>query len=1247
MHTLPLLLSVVLLFSLPASSQWLEFNAGCPEGSEPLVIHNGTWDSFLTYDVELRGLLAETVTVASQAYLRFPSSPGTVPSDSVGWPELPVVRRMVWLPDDSDITLECSANCCEGIECLPVYPVPLDSLVSDSTCTPYIGECFRKDSSAYASTGWYPDTLARLVGEFRLRDLRVGIVDVYPVQYLASEDSLCVWSDIEVALAYDTTADWPTCGLGSYDGIVRDCLVGYRPSGEPWAPVPGSVERPDDLLEGPENVPDYVILVASGLDGWWVDSLAWHRRNLNGFDVAIVRTDSVLSQFGGSALAITSDIIRDFTEAMWDWGSPETKRPSYLLLVGDHEDPDYSGEDWFLPTAVFEPDTADRGLDFGNDSWFVYFDEPRSDSLSVGDMMVGRLPAREPSNLRDMISTIRSYEAVSTFPAPDSLSWRRYITRLQGCPPIESADWQPSAAWTDSIRAWCSYSWDNVYCGDCAAGDAGDHSTMTSDDWDTCLSTYLTRGQQIAFYTDHGIPHCFSAGMDYHSSPPMPAHFGLPDSTFNCWDVDSLPLGALHHGHPFLICLCCGVGTFDHTVAQHYDDSDPIYCFNDDPNTPPLFDFPDDCLAERFVKNTSGGAIGVFASSGASATGAQYSAIGKGLIDAMLCRGISRVGDAIASMRIESYSTLLANSGLGRYNLLGDPAVDIGDRVKFRTRCDLVISPLDLETNRYPTHKVLTSAPAMLRVRVRNVGAVASGSFDVELAVEFGNYDTLLTSVCAGLDPGEESVVSFRWLKPSALYPPFTLALTAEADPEHETPDSWFGNNRGSSTMEVLDMYPNEDGWPILMPGSVCSVPALCDVDGDDSLEIVVQAGRSFLVCAEPEGGIRWISGPFDLTAGMADLSICCEPALGSVCGDASPEVVFFTWSGAFVLSGSTGEVLYSREHGDGSSSLLSVGPRSVVLADLVRETGQEVQRNEIAYVARDTLYVLRVQNGGLVALDREYTPEAFGEGTTLAAAWCVACDLDDDFPDEILVDCAWNTMMGAEKETSLLVYSYPNGRVVDSETWEDVLDWGMPAVGELAGQGLVIAQPRGVADESNAPAYVLDTSLALVDSCEKDAYRNSSHVRVCGMVDWISGSPGLDRITAAPENIAYSWDVDGYMVTHPNYPWTTGGMPPFFALGDLDGDEVPDLLVGRREGWVDAYDSEGYPLGDFDFPFTLPAGLYGGFAIADIDGDEKVEVVFGTSDNYLHVWELADCDEGYEPWPQCQQNAARTGILE
>lgn len=76
------------------------------------------------------------------------------------------------------------------------------------------------------------------------------------------------------------------------------------------------------------------------------------------------------------------------------------------------------------------------------------------------------------------------------------------------------------------------------------------------------------------------------------------------------------------------------------------------------------------------------------------------------------------------------------------------------------------------------------------------------------------------------------------------------------------------------------------------------------------------------------------------------------------------------------------------------------------------------------------------------------------------------------------------------------------------------------------------------------------------------------------------------------------------------------------------------------------AYDDEGYPLDDLGFPYDMPSYIYGGFAVADIDNDGKVEVVFGTMDNYLHLWELGDCDTGYAPWPQCQHDAARTGVL-
>ena len=1229
-----LLPSVLLTSMALAQASWLEFNAGCPEGSEPLVIHNGTWAGLLTFDVELRGLLADTITVDSQDYFRFSSSPGTVPSDRVGFPELPVVRRMVWLPDDSDITLEYSASCCEGIECLPVYPAPLDSLVDDSTCTPYIGEFFRKDSTAYSSTEWYPDTLARLVGEFRLRDLRVGIVDVYPVQYLASEDSLRVWSDIEVAISYDTTADWPTCNLGCYEALVGDRLLGYHPDPPPWAPVPGVVMRPADLVAGPARTPDYVILVASGLDGWWVDTLAHHRADLNGFDVAIVRTDSVLSQFS-SVQAITPDIIRDFTEAMWDWGSAETKRSSYLLLIGDHEDPLYASEAWFLPTNVKLVDTWPEQ---GSDGWYAGFGDPPEQYGVFPDMIIGRIPARTPGQLRDVIDLVIEFESeVTSWPPPSSLAWRRNLCVLDGFDPVS----EPTEAWGEEMSAWLGYTLDSAACGDGDPSTSGDGSTMSSGQWCCDCGSFMEDGSQVLLFLNHGAVHFFECAMDSAG--------GMPDSTFDTDDAWALCDGNEMHGWPFVLLGSCSQGTFNWTDSLQYHRCYPSWMYFDPDGTD--YDFGVQCFGEALLLNTRGGAIGVYGHSwAASLAGGFLSSCPHAAEDA-LERGCTRTGDAVAAARMELSSMFWGFHGWGDDlaggNLLGDPAVDIGDRVKFRDRCDLIVSPEDIEISRYPTVPAGSSSQVTrLYSIVRNAGAEESGSFSATMEVECWQYDTTLTTTCSGLDAGEETTLSFGWRAGSVSFPA-TLTLHVTADPQGRCPDSWTANNDATAEVEIIDGYPNEEGWPVRVPGSVASPPALGDVDGDSELEIVIQAGQHWLVCAEPEGEIRWVAGPYELSIGSSgSIMGYCVPALGSVCGDETPEIVVYTPDVLLILDGDDGDLLYSRAHGCGSSLPWGWYPRTAVLADLVSEQGQPYRRDEIAYVLRDTLYVLRVQGDSLAALDREYVPGAVTQGPTNIHSWVCACDLDGQYPAELIITCSNCEILGANKQSRINLYSYPTWSIYSSRTFDDEFFRAIPAAGTLAGSSPKIALPRGRAASNFYPAYILDAdSLQNTPINCASSDTTSEWVLSCMIADWWTSS-GTDRVIAPSANRALSWLPNG------DKNWfsqieASVARPPFAALGNLDAEGYADFIFANRSGLVRALSSGGEDLTSLGFPYTLPSDDYGGFAVADIDNDEKVEVVFGTADNFLHVWELGECDEGYAPWLQCQHDAARTGVLE
>ncbi len=1235
-----ILIAIVVAGNLLAG--WLDFNAGSDNATSPLEEFNKAWDGYLTFDVELRGLSADTLTEDSVSYMRFNNTPGITLTDSTGLPELPVVRCFVWVPDSTDLSFSYSANCADVISCLPVYPVPLDSLVDDSSSAYFIDEFFRKDSVAYISSSWYPGELVEFVSELRFREARIAIYDVYPVQYLADEDSLRVWSDIQVTVTFDdTTSIWPITDLGIFEATVGDRIIGYVTDNDPWEPVSGLVMRPANLTTGPVRVPDYVILTAAGLDGAWVDTLARHHADLCGFDVAIVRTDSIFSQFS-SGLSITPTDIRDFTETMWDWGQPSSsKRPSYLLLIGDSEDDTYSSSDWYLPVYSYERRT--HWLDessIGDDDWYVYFDEPYSTQRSIPDMMVGRIPVRTRQELQDFIDVIRDFEAASTTPAPDSLSWRRHLSYFLG-----EEGWMPDSSYVDSIRQWCGYTWDYVYGGDFRPYTTSDGSIMSSLGWDSLLNASLSRGQQLVIYTNHGIPHAFSAGMDWTEPvPPGPEFQGLPDSTFDCFDVDSLTEDAqTPHGYPLIINACCGTGRFFHTQSEHTD-NDPryYYCRNTNAEAGPVYDYGVDCIGEEFLKHPSAGAIGFFAGTGATYI-SHYNGLAQGLMESILCYGNTRIGDAIAGMRFEELHIRL-NEDIALYNLLGDPAVDLGDRVKFRNCCDLIVAPPDLELLRYPTRPVGTGTTANLNVTIRNAGAVASGAFDAELDIEIGDlhYDTTLTESFSSIAAGTESTVTFDgWRVPSGITSEMELVVTCEADPDEVCSDSWTGNNAATRAITLLDFYPNESGWPIRAAGSIKSPPVLADLNDDDDLEIIFVQGNAHICAIDPSypDTMLWESQAYMInpTTGTG-FSI---PTVADVTGDGNPEVIFDTIDKLVVLNGSDGDYMTSFAH-DTLTNIWKDFPQTVVVADVFIETGGLLPRDEIAFVTSDMLYILRYQNGALTRMD---SVSVVSTGEFLRTAWLNACELDGNSGSDIILSTTFYTS-GYSSFMGLYSSNDP-GSFYEARTWQGSNFSSIPAVGDLGSGDVIALSKRATNSQTRNPVDLLDPSdLSTAASCSTSSRTSSDAVLCCIIADWAVGS-GLDRVIAPAENQCFvftnigieDWN-DGYL--DPSYP-----RPPFPALGDLNGDESPDLIVGTRDGWVCAYDYLGNQLLNSGFPFTLPSEVCGGFVIADTDNDEMVEVVFGTMDNYLHVWELGTCDEGYAPWLQVQHDAERTGALE
>ncbi len=70
-------------------------------------------------------------------------------------------------------------------------------------------------------------------------------------------------------------------------------------------------------------------------------------------------------------------------------------------------------------------------------------------------------------------------------------------------------------------------------------------------------------------------------------------------------------------------------------------------------------------------------------------------------------------------------------------------------------------------------------------------------------------------------------------------------------------------------------------------------------------------------------------------------------------------------------------------------------------------------------------------------------------------------------------------------------------------------------------------------------------------------------------------------------------------------------------ALGDLDGDGLPEIVVGGKDGRVHAYTGAGVELWTYD---TGDMGIEGKAAIADVDADGDPEVVIGAGSTFTQA---------------------------
>ena len=1191
----------------------------------------------------------DTVAYDSLDFLRFTDITVT---DSIGYPEVPMITCYVAVPDSVTPQLEWSVTGEEEQRGLPVYPAPRQ--VVSSGYIRCVVEEFVQDSAAYASSQWWPSDRVRIIGETRICDQRLVQVQVFPVQYRSIDRLRSTVSSVSVALTFDSTAArWSTIGLGPFQDMVEGSnVLGYHRRSPVDSPDPQYFTN-FNIVTGPQRMPDYLIITASGLYtqcGDAIDDLAEHRVDLNDFDVALVTTDQILSAFGSGAPYITPDIIRDFTEHVWkNWGSG-IKKPSYLLLIGDHEyAAGYHDEPWFLPTHEYESTKADYPVPdlIGNDEWYVYFSQPREVDNAYPEMMVGRLSvknAEEVDTLSVMIGNIiRMEQPITGTPLEDN---RRRIVRLAGTGEEDDHhvqfyyNWSPQKEWTEELCDWLGYDYATHYCGDGRWWTSQDESELMSIEFrNSCLDEF-SDGAGVLFYSDHGDFHMFSAGLEWDWNYCGDYSMGARDSTFNNYQVSNSLSPSQYHAAPFVLMLCCGAGTFNHTLLRHQSHAGdyPRLCSYTGAPGWPAYDFGTDCLGEAVLKDIDCPVAGVFCGALSSYISC-YDAYGCGILEAIYQRGQGRLGNSIADARLQNLDYFTAESGgfneaLGQFNLLGDPALDITDRVRYPGKCDLVVFAGEQVCSEYPRETAGGFVDDMW-FTVRNNGGSPSGAFDLRVTVSDGHNSTVEDIPCASLVQGSEVTCHYEWTA-SWFSPPSLLTVTVHADPTSQCDDSWIYNNNASMELQLNDIYPLEEGWPIGTEMVVGTVPLLVNLDTDPELEVAAVAGTR-LTAWDHEGTMLWINEEYPVSPG--------HPLAADFDGDGRMEIAAVNYGHSTVL-------LF-----EGDGSLLGnagsiPGVRTIAAADMDSSTGIE-----LATASGGTITLYEWDTDHFSQLDSKTFH--YSEVPTYGAISCN--DLNSDGYAETVFSSGWTGPGDPPPPAfySLAVYDWNSQQVLSDQTWWDSsgvwIPQSAPCSGVLAETPLIgfPLQKFDVSQPSTYPAFLVAPD-GTVDLCERSG-ASSNNLKYGMFADWDPFTTGADAFVLPSETQCLAWNNDGDPISSwPIYfdDIELGSHVCPAALGNLDGAGNADVITGTvlDNNWQAlAYNSGGYELQSLGFPFIFPDGLYGleGFAIADIDRDGNVEVVFGSSDGYLHCWELGSCSPGYSPWPQFQHDSGRSGVLE
>lgn len=278
------------------SQDWVEFSPSESTNVTYDVIIST--DSHVEFDISIPGMYSTNIDTFNRVMIK-----EHFRTDSVGYPEMPVLSFIVAIPACSDVQLQLNLLDSTKFSNFNIYPAP--ELIADTTESGAIAllEQFAYDTATYQSNTWLPMVAAEVVDKGAIRAQHVVRVLFYPLRFNPVNKEIWAYSKAKVTLTFTNPTSTIHQETGIFNEVIGNTLINYTSNGLNASVNLAKSDPPLDcedfwvtsLLNQQIDDPcDYLIIAPYELfENDDLCALANHRTTFNGFDVKIVTTDVI------------------------------------------------------------------------------------------------------------------------------------------------------------------------------------------------------------------------------------------------------------------------------------------------------------------------------------------------------------------------------------------------------------------------------------------------------------------------------------------------------------------------------------------------------------------------------------------------------------------------------------------------------------------------------------------------------------------------------------------------------------------------------------------------------------------------------------------------------------------------------------------------------------------------------------------------------------------------------------------